>query len=540
MSVVKLPEKISFTPSQLQAVAAQVGVTVPAADVTAYCTLLSGLEEAAELIEAQEDYVPKLDLHRFPRESIHRPTAEENLADFNGWAYRVTVKSTSAEDAAGPLAGKTLAIKDNVNIGGVPSMLGTDVFPEPYVPVYDATIVSRILAAGGTIVGKAACENFSMSPTSFTNAHANVQHPMAPGHNAGGSSSGSAALLCGKRVDLAIGGDQGGSIRVPAAYCGLVGLKPTFGLVPYTGIASLAAIVDHAGPMSHTVLDNALLLGVIAGQDGLDDRQLYAPAPGKIDYVAELAQYAESPKSAVAGMKIGILVEGFEMGGVDPELALKVRTAADMFRALGAEVVEVSVPMHALGPAIWTVATRQGIAEHGLFASNPLRFGVHDAPLNKELYKWNQDKFESLQLHNPAATNAMLGGLHIKEAYPGLTDKAINLGRKLKDTYEAVFRDQGFDVLITPCAPFVSNMTSQPTDDILTKMSKAIGTTQNTAPFNISGHPALSLPVGMLPSASAPEIKLPIGMQMVAAHFNEIALYRAAYAWEQTFDWHAL
>ncbi|KAJ7773183.1 amidase signature enzyme [Mycena metata] len=539
MSVVKLPDQITVTPSQIQETAAHFGVTVPDSDVDAYCVLMSGLDACVDLLDAEEDYVPHLDLERFPRVDIHRPTPSENAADYNAWAYKVQITSTSKSDLAGPLAGLHVAIKDNVNIAGVPSLLGTDVFTKPYIPAYDATIVTRILQAGATIVGKAACENFSMSPTSFTNAYANVQHPMAAGYSVGGSSSGSAALLCSDRVPLAIGGDQGGSIRLPACYCGLVGLKPTFGLVPYTGIASLTAIVDHTGPMSRTVLANALLLSAIAGKDGLDDRQIDAPAYRANNYHAPLLAFTEDPKSAVKGMRIAILTESLEVVGLDPRVAEKVKEAANLFRALGAEVVDISIPMHKLGGAIWTVANRQGISEHALRGQNPVRLGVHDVALNQELSTWTQEKFEKLQLHNPAATNAMLGGQFIKDKRPGATDKAINLSRKLKDTYQAVF-NQGIDLLITPCTPTISNYTSSVSDSVMQKMAKTIGITQNTAPFNVSGHPVMSLPIGMLPVIEREEdrhIKLPIGMQLVAGLFEEAKIYKAAFAWEQSYRW---
>ncbi|KAJ6531710.1 amidase signature domain-containing protein [Mycena capillaripes] len=551
MSVVRLPDKIyelkqlslsarsTVKPSQIQETAAQIGVTIPDADVDAYCVLISGLDACVALIDAEDDYVPHLDLQRFPRVNVHRPTAVENAAEYNAWAYKVQITSTSPADLAGPLAGLSVAIKDNVNIGGVPSLLGTDVLTEPYIPAYDATIVTRILQAGGTIVGKGACENFSVSPTSFTNAHANVQHPLAAGYSTGGSSSGCAALLCAGKISLAIGGDQGGSIRLPASYCGLVGLKPTFGLVPYTGIASLSAIVDHTGPMTRNVLDNALLLNAIAGKDGLDDRQIDAPAHGAVDYYAPLLAYKSDLKAAVKGMRIAVLTESLQVAGLDPRVANKVKEAADLFRALGADVVDVSIPMHELGGAIWTVANRQGISEQALRAQNPVRLGVHDVALNKELSTWTQDKFEKLQLHNPSATNALLGGQYLKDEYPGMTDKAINLSRKLKDTYQAVF-DGGIDLLVLPCTPTISNYTSSVLDSVMEKMAKTIGITQNTAPFNVSGHPAMSLPIGMLGIIEREEdrdIKLPIGMQLVGGLFEEAKIYRAAFAWEQSYNW---
>ncbi|KAF8206526.1 amidase signature domain-containing protein [Mycena galopus ATCC 62051] len=542
MSVVKLPDQITVAPSQIQETAKRIGVTVPDADVDAYCVLISSLDACVALIDAEEDYVPHLDLERFPRVNIHRPTPAENVAEYNAWAHKVHIASTSPVDRAGSLAGFSIAIKDTVNIGGVPSLLGTDVFSKPFVPAYDATIVTRILQAGGTIVGKAACENFSLAPTSFTNPYANVQHPLAPGYNAGGSSSGCAALLCSNKVRLAIGGDQGGSIRLPASYCGLVGLKPTFGLVPYTGIVGLTSIIDHTGPMSNTVLDNALLLSAIAGKDGLDDRQIDAPAHGSVDYYAPLLAYKPDPKAAVKGMRIGVVIESLQLEGLDPRVVDKVKQAADLFRDLGAEVVNISIPMHKLGSAIWSVANQQGFSEQALRAQNPVRLGVHDVALNQDLSTWTQERFDKVQLHNPAATNALLGGQYLKDKFPGMTDKAINLSRKLKDTYQAVFTTEGIDLLVLPCTPTIANYTSNVTDSVMDKMLRAIGITMNTSAFNVTGHPALGLPIGMLgviePGREADEhLRLPVGMQIVGGLLEEMKIYRAAFAWEQSYNW---
>ncbi|KAF7306327.1 Amidase signature enzyme [Mycena indigotica] len=546
MSVVRLPETVTVTAAQIRETASRIGVEVPEEDLDAYRVFLSGLDSCIDQIEAEDDYLPFLDAERFPRSNVHRPTPEDNAKEFNAWAYKIHIASTNTEDKAGPLAGLTVAIKDNVNIATVPSLLGTDVLQEPYVPEYDATIVTRILRAGGTIVGKAACENFCLAGSSFTNAHAKVMNPLAPGYSAGGSSSGSAALLAGATpvVDIAIGGDQGGSIRLPASYCGIVGLKPTYGLVPYTGIVSLSSIIDHTGPMTTNVLDNAKLLSAIAGKDGLDDRQIEAPEFG-LDYHTPLLAYANDPKAAVKGMRIGVLVESLEVPGLDARVRDKVKAAAELFRGLGAEVVDVSIPMHTLGRIIWTVANTQGISEQALRGQNPVRSGVHDAKLTKALAHWDTEMFKKAQLHNPAVNVCLLGGEFFKTTYPGVTDKAINLSRKLRDTYEAVIKQQQLDVLLLPCTPTIANYTSQVSDSIIEKMGKATGIGLNTSPLNVSGHPAISIPIGMLPVVEPgreadKDLKLPVGMQIMAGLWQENKIYRAALAFEKSFDWRVL
>ncbi len=203
---------------------------------------------------------------KYPRTPGYRPTGEENR--LGAWYVKTTIEGA----AEGKLKGKRVAIKDNVCIAGVPMMNGASTL-EGYVPDIDATIVTRILDAGGTILGKSVCEYFCFSGGSHTSSSGPVHNPRRQGYSAGGSSSGSAALIAAGEVDLAIGGDQGGSIRIPAAYCGIYGMKPTHGLVPYTGVMPIELTIDHTGPMSATVADNALMLEVLAGPDGLDPRQ---------------------------------------------------------------------------------------------------------------------------------------------------------------------------------------------------------------------------------------------------------------------------
>lgn len=240
----------------------------------------------------------------------------------------------------------------------VPCLLGTDSFTG-WIPQTDATVVTRILDHGGIIVGKAVCENISRGAVSCTAATGPVDNPWATGYSAGGSSSGTGALVGSGAVDMGIGCDQGGSVRIPAALCGLYGFKATTGLVPYTGIASNDASVDYVGPMTRSCMDCADLLQAIAGVDGLDDRQIAGtPFPSCVPQYGSMLRATED--QGVKGLRIGVLKEGLSSPILDPGVERKFRAAVQVFEKLGATVTEVSVPMHGIARTLYTVMSKMG------------------------------------------------------------------------------------------------------------------------------------------------------------------------------------
>jgi len=248
---------------QLKELVGGFGLRLDEEEVRSFIGLVEGtLASYARLDQLAEPELPV----KYPRSRGYRPDPEEN--PLKAWYYRCSI--TGAEN--GPLSGKRIAIKDNVCVAGVPMMNGSSAL-EGYVPEFDATVVTRILDAGGEISGKAVCEHLCFSGGSHTSDTGPVLNPHDHAHSAGGSSSGSAALVAAGEVDVAIGGDQGGSIRIPSCWCGTYGLKPTHGLVPYTGVFPIELTLDHTGPIAATVSDVALLLAAIAGEDGLDPRQ---------------------------------------------------------------------------------------------------------------------------------------------------------------------------------------------------------------------------------------------------------------------------
>src|SRR5258708_3308957 len=309
---------------------------------------MQGSVEVYNLVGAMPDEVPPV---KYPRTPGYRPSPEENPR--NAWYRKSTVKGA----ASGKLKGKTVALKDNIMLAGVPMMNGSATL-EGYVPDFDATIVTRMLDAGAEIAGKVHCESFCISGGSHTNSTGPVHNPHKMGYSAGGSSSGSGVVVALGEVDMAIGGDQGGSIRMPSSFFGIYGMKPTWGLVPYTGVMRTGLLVDHTGPMTATVADNALVLEVLAGDDGYDPRIK----------ARKVEEYTKARGAGVKGLKIAVLKEGFEQVGAEPAVNESVREAVKRFRGLGASVEDVSIPMHIMGPAIWTPIGAEGIAQTMMFS----------------------------------------------------------------------------------------------------------------------------------------------------------------------------
>ena len=325
----------------IEAAAAREGFELSADELDGAALLLPALFAGAELLVA-DGAPPDPPTGREVRE---RPLAEPD--PLNAIVRRCRVRGTGV----GPLAGKRLGIKDNVAIAGVPLSCGSR-FLGHFVPDRDATIVRRILDAGGEIVAILNMENLALTARGDCSAFGTVVNPHDPTRLAGGSSGGSAAALFYDDIDLTIGGDQGGSIRVPASWCGVVGFKPTHGLVPYTGIVGIDPTIDHAGPMARTVADTALLLDVIAGFDPDDPRQhRRSPAP----------PYREALATRLDGVRVGLLREGFGLAISEPDVDETVRAAARDLTALGATVREVSVPLHPIAGATMLPILLEGV-----------------------------------------------------------------------------------------------------------------------------------------------------------------------------------
>ncbi len=502
MSTVKRP-----TVDQMHAIVESLHMNMSSREVAEYLEIMEGTFQSYDRLTQLPDNLPPV---RYPRTPGIKPSAADN--PLNAWAVKSEVRGA----AHGPLAGKRVVLKDNVCLAGVPMMNGASSL-EGYVPDVDATLVTRILDAGGTIVGKAHCEYFCLSGGSHTNAAGPVHNPYRYGYSAGGSSSGSAALVGAGELDLAIGGDQGGSIRMPASWCGIYGMKPTHGLVPYTGVMPIEATIDHAGPMTATVADNALLLEVIAGADGLDPRQ-YSPRVDR--YTAALGR-------GVSGLRIGVLLEGFNRADSEPDVDHKVRQAADRLRSMGAIVEDVSVPMHMDGPAIWTAIAVEGLQAQ-MMSGNGMGFnwkGLYTTSLLDAHSAWRARADEL----SPSLKISMMAGEYFIKNYRGhFYAKAQNLSRLLAKAYDDAL--SRYDLLLLPTLPMKATPLPPANASLKLYIQRALEMLGNTCPMDVSGHPAMSVPCGMSNG-------LPIGMQLVAKHWDESTIYRAAHAFEQAGDW---
>lgn len=451
---------------------------------------LASYEEVDRLVEP-DPLRPK-----YPRTSGYRPAPEDN--PLNAWYWRCEIKGAPE----GKLAGKRIAIKDNTCVAGVPMMNGSATL-EGYVPEVDATVVARILEAGGEIVGKAVCEDLCFSGGSHTPATGPILNPHDHSRSAGGSSGGSSALVAAGEVDMATGGDQGGSIRIPSCWCGTVGHKPTYGLVPYTGIFPIELTLDHTGPIASTAEDAALMLEAMAGRDGLDPRQ-----PTEVPTEA----YSETVHQDISGLRIGVLTEGFGWDNSERDVDHAVQDGARMLEKVGAEVRDISIPFHRKGIHIWTAVGIEG-ATALMLKGNALGTnwkGFYTRSLLDVFARGLETRANDLSETNKMT---LLLGEYLKQRYHGrYYAKGQNLGSTLRAQYDEALQE--VDVLVLPTLPMKATPIPAPDGSREEYVSRALEMIANTCPFDVTGHPATSVPCGKSGN-------LPIGMMIVGRHFED-------------------
>tara|TARA_R110001599_G_scaffold86135_2_gene231212 strand:- start:385 stop:1896 length:1512 start_codon:yes stop_codon:yes gene_type:complete len=444
----------------------------------------------------------------YPRAELgYRPVGDDN--PLNGWAWKCSVPG--AEE--GPLAGRTVALKDNIALAGIPMMNGSPIM-EGFVPREDATVVTRLLDAGAHIIGKTAVPAFCFDGGGCTGyPEPQPVNPHDHDRLAGASSNGSAVVVTNGEVDMALGGDQGGSIRLPASWSGCYGIKGTHGLVPYTGIFPIEQTLDHVGPMARTAEDCARMLEVLVGSDGLDPRQ----------YDVRTAKYTETLSEDLTGIRIGILREGFGIAGAsEPDVDAAVREAISVLEKVGARASEVSVPMHNDGLALWSAIAFEGATELMVRGDGyGTNWRGHYSTQLMDFY----GRARRARGHDFSDTVKMtvLAGHYMSEQYNRhYYGKAQNIGRRLARDYDNALQE--YDLLIMPTTAMKA--VKRPADKSLNStLAGALGNLHNTAPFDVSGHPAMSVPVGFSEG-------LPVGMQLVGRRWDEATVLKVAHAYQ--------
>lgn len=484
---------------QVQAIGRRAGFGVSAEDYATFAPTMTSLLSSFDRVWQLAGQSNRRGL---VNRASYRPSSEDNL--FNAWYVRCDVRGR----ADGRLAGLRVALKDNICLSGVPMMNGTSLLQD-YVPDVDATIVSRLLEAGVTIVGKATCEPLCLSGSSFLSESGAVHNPWDQSRSAGGSSSGCAAVVAGRICDAAIGSDQGGSIRIPAAWCGVVGLKPTFGLIPFTGCFPNEMTLDTVGPMSVNVSTAAQLLDVLAGEDGLDPRQCgVRPIP-------------QNNRSVAGDLVVGVLDEAFGWPGVsDPQVDTDVLQVARELSGTGAHVVPVTVPLHRDGPHIQAVIATEGgamlIGPGNAVGSNWR--GQYTVSL---LDAFARAKIALGDQLPDRAKLRLLVGHYVHDVHHGsLYAMAQNLALQLRAAYDEAL--ERCDVLLMPTVPRTAPYLPHPDASRAVKLRMSGERDNvNTAPFSVTGHPAITVPCGTIGG-------LPIGVMLVGRRGDDATVLRAA------------
>lgn len=412
----------------------------------------------------------------------------------------------AAGDFSGALAGIPLALKDNMATNGVQTT-GASHILEGFKPVYDATAVEKLNAAGAISVGKANMDEFAMGGSTETSYYAQTTNAWDHSKVPGGSSGGSAAAVAGGQVPFALGSDTGGSIRQPAAYNGIVGLKPTYGRVSRWGLFAMASSLDQIGPFTRTVKDNATVLNAIAGFDDKDSTSSTRTVP---DFTANI-------DGGVKGLKIAVPKEYFGEG-IDPQVAATVKAAIAQLEALGAQVDEVSLPHTKYGVAAYYVLM-SAEASSNLQRFDGVRYGYrsNDVENLEDVYV----KSRSEGFGDEVKRRIMLGTFALSAGfYDAYFKKAAQIRTKIIEDFNHVFAD--YDLIVGPTAPTVAFGLGEESDDpTVMYMNDVL-----TIPVNLAGLPGLSLNAGFVDG-------LPVGLQLIGKAFDESTIYRAAYAFEQ-------
>lgn len=411
----------------------------------------------------------------------------------------------------GPLFGLPIGVKDNIVTEGLETTCASKIL-EGFMPIYDATVVKKLRAAGMVTIGKLNMDEFAMGSSNENSAFKTTKNPWNLEHVPGGSSGASAAAVAAGEVPFSLGSDTGGSIRQPAAYCGVVGMKPTYGRVSRFGLVAFASSLDQIGPITRNVKDNALLLEAIAGVDENDSTSADVPVPN----------YASKLDGNIKGLKIAVPKE-FLGEGVQDAARQSVLDALEVLKGLGATVEEVSLPHSKYALAAYYILSSSE-ASSNLSRFDGIRYGFRAEGVKSlmELYK----ETRAQGFGDEVKRRIMLGTYSLSAGtYDAYYKKAQQARTLIKQDYDKIFEQ--YDVIVGPTAPTAAFKIGQNIDDPMTMYANDI----LTIPINLAGVPAISIPCGF-------DGDLPLGLQIIGKHFDEETIYRTAFAYEQATDFH--
>ena len=495
------------------------------------------LEEYARLLNVMIDAVKPVDQNQGRTSSLSQASGnvtrtiedvneEERAArdPLNAIVRWVSVKSNERRAKNGALAGMRMGMKDNIAVAGIPLTCASRIM-QGFVPTIDSVVTQRLIEAGAEIVAITNMENMAFSGGGESSHYGPIGNPCDPTRVSGGSSGGSGASLAYPWIDATIGGDQGGSIRIPAAWCGVVGHKPTHSLVPYTGALGIDKTIDHLGPMTRNVEDAAKILRVISGPDPSDPRQLALNArKTHADLDALLKGEADM---TLKGLKLGVLREGFgEAAGVEPGIEAAVRKAVDQLAELGAELVDVSVPEHLTAPSPSFAIFAEGMVAslYGTGAGTGT-FGQYWPEVAQAL---GQGMLTGAPDLSPQFKAIVMCGTMLRDNYFGAT---YAYAMRRRDEIRAAF-DRAFDdvnALVMPTLPTLP-YEIDPTLPVDEWVLRGWAMITNTTTFNMTGHPAVTLPTSKVDG-------LPVGTMLVGPQLSDGELFRVAAAYEDKFGW---
>lgn len=459
-------------------------------------------------VEIAQDALQRIEALDSQLKSFLHITADLALAQ----AQQVDAQIAAGE-AIGLLAGIPIGVKDNMCTKGIPTTCGSRIL-QNFVPPYDATVVQRLAAAGAVTVGKTNMDEFAMGSSTENSAYQLTGNPWDVARVPGGSSGGSAAAVAASECVVSLGSDTGGSIRQPAALCGVVGMKPTYGLVSRYGLVAYASSLDQIGPFGRTVEDAAILLGAIAGYDPQDSTSLKVNIP---DYAAALSPTLKP------GTKIGIIKETFGEG-LDEEVANAVNAAVQQLQDLGAEVIEISCPKFRYGlPTYYILAPSEASAN--LARYDGVKYGFRSQEGENLLSMYAKTRAEGFGAE--VKRRIMIGTYTLSAGYyDAYYLKAQKVRTLIKQDFEKAFEQ--VDVLICPTSPTTAFKAGEKVDDPLSMYLSDL----MTIPVNLAGLPGISLPCGFDSQG------LPIGMQLIGNVLQEQTLLQVAHVYEQATTWH--